>query len=307
MILTVTLNPAIDKTVFADRLVFEDRAYIVSRTESAGGRGLNASAVLHAWGADTLAIVPSGGDSGQRFQADLARLGFPYEIVPIQASIRSNLIITDRGGLTVKLNEPGAALSDQELETLATTVRKHLPGAAWLLLCGSLPPGVPSSFYRRLIAEARAHGVKTLLDTDGDVLQDGLIEAPAVVTPNRQEAATLLNRSLITRQHFRAAAQRIREMGAESVILSLGSRGAIGAVDGDLFEAIPPRVDAVCPIGAGDAMNAAFAWAMTQKHDFADAVKWAVAAGTASATLPGLQFASLDQARELYRFIDLKG
>lgn len=306
MILTLTLNPAIDRTVTADRLVFEDRAYILSKGESAGGRGLNASAVLHSFGAATLAILPAGGDTRGRFEADLAQLGLPYELVPISASVRTNLIITDRQGLTVKLNEPGPPMTAEELERVEETVRRYLPSATWLLLCGSLPPGVAPEAYSRLIRAAKQAGVKTLLDTDGDVLQDCLLEGPTAVTPNRQEASALLNKALITGQHFRSAAQRILGMGAESVILSLGSRGAIGARGSDLVETIAPRVDSVCPIGAGDALNAAFTWAMTQRDDFADAIRWGVAAGTASARLPGMQFANLEQTTEIYTKVQLR-
>jgi len=306
LILTVTLNPALDETVFADRLVFEDRTYITSRRESAGGRGLHASAVLHAWGAPTLALVPSGGETGARFEEDLALRGFPYEVVPIASSIRRNLIITDQQGMTVKLNEPGSALTEEELLRIEEATRKYLPQAGWLLLCGSLPPGVQAAFYRRLIQAAREHGVSTLVDTDGEILQDALLEKPTAVTPNRQEAASLLNKALITRQHFRGAAQRMLQMGASIAIVSLGNRGAVGARDSRVVEANPPPVDAVCPIGAGDAMNAAFAWAMTRADDFPDALRWAVAAGTASACLPGLQFASLDQTREMYERVELR-
>ena len=111
MILTVTLNPAIDLTYGVDRLAFEDRSYINSKVEAAGGRGINAARVLTALGAETLAMMPSGGASRQRFETDLARLGFRYETVPIQQSIRTNLIVTDKQGLTVKLNERGPLIS----------------------------------------------------------------------------------------------------------------------------------------------------------------------------------------------------
>jgi 1-phosphofructokinase family hexose kinase len=300
LILTLTVNPAIDRTITADRLVFEDRAHILARSESAGGRGINSSLVLQRFGARTLAILPSGGDSGPRFEADLSRLGIPSEIVPIAAAVRSNLILTDRQGLTIKLNEPGPVITVEEQGRLLEAVRRHLPGASWLMLCGSLPPGVPAEFYRVLIRAAHEHGVKTLLDTDGEVLQDALLERPTVVTPNRQEAQALLNKSLITRQHYRSAAQRMLEMGAQSVVLSLGSRGAFGAREGLTVEAVPPRVDSVSPIGAGDALNAAFVWAMARGCDFADAVRWGVAAGTASACLPGIEFAGLEETRAMW-------
>jgi 1-phosphofructokinase family hexose kinase len=306
LFLTLTLNPAIDKTVSVDRLVFEDRAYILSSGEEAGGRGLNASRLLHSYGVPTLAIAPSGGDAGGRLRQYLACSGYRFELVPIQRSIRTNLIVTDRQGLTVKLNEPGPQISQEELANLEQAVVSHLEGASWLLLCGSLPPGVPADSYRRLIREAKRLGVRTLVDSDAEVLQDALLDGPTAVTPNQHEAARLLNKGLITRQHIRNAAQRILAMGAESVILSLGSRGALAARDGLIVEAVPPTIDAVCPIGAGDALNAAFAWAMSQSDDFADAVRWAVAAGTASARLPGMAFAPLEPTREIYNKTEIR-
>ena len=306
MFVTVTLNPAIDRTVFVDRLVFEDRAYIESTTEAAGGRGVNSSLVLHSFGEPTLAILPSGGASGTCLEQYLSGCGFPYEAVPISSPVRTNLIITDKQGLTVKLNEPGPFISAGEIEHFKETVRQRLTGASWLLLCGSLPPGVPVRIYRDLIVEAKQHGVRTLLDTDGEPLQHGLEAGPTVVTPNQQEATRLLNKSLITRQHFRNAAQRILGMGAELVILSLGSRGAIAARPGEAFEITPPRVDAVCPIGAGDALNAAFVWSLTRDGDFPTAARWAVAAGSASAQLPGLQFADLTRTRRLFDSVEVR-
>jgi 1-phosphofructokinase family hexose kinase len=306
LVVTVTVNPAIDSTVLADRLAFEDRGYILRRDEHAGGRGLNASLVLHSFGVPTLALVTSGGVSGQRFSHSLAQLGFPYETVPIEGNLRTNLILTDRQGLTIKLNEPGPILSPDELARLEAAVKRHLPGAQWLLLCGSLPPGVPHNYYCCLIQAAHQLGVKVLLDTDGDVLQFGLEQRPTLVTPNQQEAARLLNRALITRQHFRTAVQRILDLGAQSVILSLGSRGAIAAKGAQIVEVVPPRVAAVSPIGAGDALNAAFVWASLNGSDFFDAVRWGVAAGTASARLPGMQFATIAQTEQIYQQVELR-
>ncbi len=268
MILTLTINPAIDHNVIADRLVFEDRAYILSTSETAGGRGINASCVINSFGGETLAISTCGGRSGDRFRQFLCGCGFPAEVVPIENEIRTNLTITDRQGLTVKLNQPGPPLTKQELDRLYAAVENRLAGASWLMICGSLPPGVPPGFYSKLVRLARDHGVKTLLDTDGEALMEGVEAGPTVVAPNQQEAERLLNTALITRGHFLHAAERIRKMGPEFVILSLGSRGAVGATDRRVFEVVPPRVDAVCPIGAGDALAAAFVWAMDAKPGF---------------------------------------
>jgi len=306
LIVTVTLNPAIDRTISVDRLAFEDRAYIDSRGESPGGRGINAACVIHSFGGKALAIITSGGPTGERLQELLSCCGFPVMVVPIQKESRTNLTITDRHGLTVNLNEAGPQMEKAEITRLEKVVREKLDGAAWLMLAGSLPPGVPQNFYARLIVKAREKKVKTLLDADGEALRHGIEAGPTVVSPNQQEAERLLSRALLTRGHFLEALARIRQMGAESVVLSLASRGAVGSFGNRTIEAIPPRVDAVSPIGSGDALAAAFLWAMERKSDPADALRWGVATGTASTLLPGLRFASREQAEKIYQHVEVR-
>ena len=306
MIVTLTINPAIDRIVSIDRLAFEDRAYINSSRESAGGRGINASSVIHSFGGETLAVLISGGDSGKRLEGLLAKCGYRIAVVPVQNEIRTNLTITDKHGLTVNLNETGPQLAKAEVARVERVVRDTLDHASWLMICGSIPPGVPPAFYGKLISMARHKKVKTLLHADGDALREGIAARPTVVSPNQQEAGRLLGQTLLTRTHYLEAAERIRQLGADSVVLTLGSRGAVGAFGDGLMEALPPRIDAVCPIGAGDALMAAYAWARERRTSVADALRWGVAAGTASARLPGMSFASLAQAREIYRQVEVR-
>jgi len=306
LIVTLTINPAIDRILSVDRLAFEDRSYVNSTRESAGGRGINASAVLHTFGAETTAVFPSGGASGKRLESLLSDCGFLIAVVPIHNPIRTNLTVTDKHGLTVNLNETGPAFNKAEVARVERVVKERLEHATWLMVCGSLPPGVPSSLYAKLITMARERKVKTLLHADGQALREGIEAKPTVVTPNQQEAERLLGRTLLTRTHGLEAAELIRHMGPEMVVLSLGSRGAIGAFADGLVEAIPPRVDAVCPIGAGDALSAAYIWSMTRKANAAEALRWGVAAGTASSRLPGMGFASLEQTREIYRQVEVR-
>ena len=166
MIVTVTINPAVDRNVSADRLVFEDRAYILSRGESAGGRGINASNVIHSFGGETLAIVTSGGKNGKKFEELLATSSFPVEVVRIRQEIRTNFTISDKHGLTIKLNERGPAMDKAELDRVEKAVRAKLPQAKYLMVCGSLPPGVAPAFYSRLVQAAAKQKVPVLLDTD---------------------------------------------------------------------------------------------------------------------------------------------
>jgi 1-phosphofructokinase family hexose kinase len=306
LILTLTINPAIDRNVMTDRLAFEDRSYILAHSESAGGRGLNAAKVIHSFGGQTLAIVTSGGESSARFEELLAQTGLPVEIVRIKQEIRSNLTISDKNGLTVKLNEVGPHIEKGELAAIEKAVGKRLSKASWLMICGSIPPGVDSHFYYQLVELAASKRVQTLLDTDGDALLQGIEAHPTVVMPNQQEAERLLNRALITRPQFFDAVERIHTMGADKVVLSLGARGAVAKFSGGLFEVMPPRVDSVCPIGSGDALSAAFTWACDVGKEFVDAVRWGVAAGTASARLPGINFADLAQTTEIYKQVEVR-
>ncbi len=302
------MNPAIDRNVTVDKLVFDDRAYILSSHETAGGRGLNASCVVHSFGMETVAVAISGGPAGKRLEQLLGE-GCTYtpEVVRVRNEIRKNFTIADRSGLAVKLNEEGPELSASELQRVEKAVKTHLKQARWLMLCGSLPPGVPADFYARLVHRANRDGVPVLVDADGQALEAALAERPTVVTPNQQEAERLLDRALLTRGHFLEAVNHIRAMGARAVVLSLGSRGATAARENEgPIEVVPPRVDALCPIGAGDALAAAFAWAMALKDDFADAVRWGVAAGSASARLPGVSFATLEQTRSVYERVEVR-
>jgi 1-phosphofructokinase family hexose kinase len=306
LILTLTINPAIDRTIISDRLAFEDRGYILSRGEVAGGRGVNASQVIHAFGGKTLALLTSGGEIGKRMEHFLGEMGFPFEVVRVQAEGRANLTISDKQGLTIKLNEIGAPLEEKEVKAVGDLVEARLKKATWLMICGSTQPGVPPHFYSEIIALAKSRGVRTLLDTDGDALSHALEARPSVISPNQQEAERLLGRAIITRSQSLEAVKRIHDMGPESVILSLGSRGALASSSDGILEALPPRVEALCPIGAGDALAAAFVWAVEKKKPFADAVRWAVAAGTATAALPGMSFPTLEQTRAIYKQVEVR-
>lgn len=300
-ILTLTVNPALDRIITVDRLVFDDRAYIESTTEAAGGRGINAARVLTTFGSETVAITTSGGTNGRNFEKHLAEDKFATEIVKIRNDLRINLTISDRKGLSIKLNEVGPAISTAEQARIIQAAGKLLANASWLMLCGSAPPGVDFHFYTKLIELAGKQGVQTLLDTDGDALLHGLEAKPTIVKPNQSEAERLLNTTLITRSQQIDAVQRMKALGPQSVVLSLGSRGVIAATSTEgILEVIPPPIDARCPIGAGDALSAAIVWSLHQGDSFSDALRWGVAAGTASAKLPGITMANLEQTKEIY-------
>lgn len=149
--------------------------------------------------------------------------------------------------------------------------------------------------------------MRTLLHASGEALREGIAARPSVVTPNQSEAERLLDRSLLTRAQCLQAAAEIASFGPDAVVLSLASRGAIASLSEGLFEAIPPPIEAVCPIGAGDALTAAYAWRMNKgRSTVPEALRWGVAAGTASALLPGMNYATLAETENMYRRIEVR-
>ncbi|MGH9663678.1 MAG: 1-phosphofructokinase family hexose kinase, partial [Bryobacteraceae bacterium] len=160
MIVTLTINPSLDSAVTVDRLVFEDRAYILSRSADAGGRGINASRVIHSFGGKTLALLASGGRTGSKIEKFLAESAFPSQALHIKNESRTNMTISDRQGLAIKLNEPGPPISPEELKQFYKLLEAVIGKASWLMICGSIPPGVPPHFYCELITLARSRHVK---------------------------------------------------------------------------------------------------------------------------------------------------
>lgn len=306
MILTLTLNPAVDLTITTNRIVYDDRTFIRSETEHAGGKGINAAQVIYAYGGEVHAIAPIGGDRGQRFAQLVAASQIPVTLIPVSGETRRNFAITDDQGLMVKLDQPGATLSDGELQRIEDAVREHLPRASWLMLNGSVPPKAPPDFYARLIRVAREHGVSTTLDSSAEALRLGLEARPSLAKPNRPEAERLLDRTILSESQAAAAARDIQKMGAERVVLSMGSQGAIGAWEEGLIRAVLPAVQTGCAIGAGDVLAAICVLGLSQGQSFPDAFRWAVAAATAAASNPGLTFAPPEQTEPMKAQIELR-
>ncbi|MEZ5364170.1 MAG: 1-phosphofructokinase family hexose kinase [Bryobacterales bacterium] len=289
MILTLTLNPAVDVSLTTDRIIYDDRSYIHTETYQAGGKGINAArAILDFGWSDVEALAPFGGVMGERFARLVRESGLPVTLVPVQGETRRNIAIVDDEGLTIKLDQRGNPLSTRELDAIEQRLREKLPDVRWLCLNGSVPPGVPDDYYANLIRLARDHGVRTLIDTSGAALAPALAAGPTLAKPNRPEAERLLGRGLLGERAALTAAQEILARGPEHVILSLGGHGAIGVWGERRIHAIPPEIESGSPIGAGDVLGAVTVGALRRGDSFEDAFLWGVAAATVAASLPGL-------------------
>ena len=225
----------------------------------------------------------------------LAETHVPRIAVPHTEPTRSNLTVVEPDGTTTKFNEPGPQLDGGEVEALVAAVGTSLAGATWLVAAGSLPRGVAPDLHARLVTEAAARGIATAVDTSGPALLAAVDAGATLVKPNTEELADAVGRPLADLGDVVAAAQELRTRGAGTVIASLGADGAV-LVDaaGALFAAAPP-VTARSTVGAGDCFLAGFLAATVNGGDRLDALRSAVAYGTAAVQLPGTTVPGPDQ------------
>lgn len=305
MILTLTANPSIDRTVEITapltRGAVQRATHVV---QEAGGKGVNVSRALAMSGIRTLAILP--GDDDDAVLAGLRSVSVPFHNVPIGAGLRTNTAITEPDGTTTKINEPGPELSPAQLEELLAVVVAESDGAGWLVLAGSLPPGVPPTFYTRVTAAVReAYGPSAPLvaiDSSGEPLTEAAagVPAPDLLKPNAEELSELtgIGTGDELEQDHELAAKACAVLiaaGVGAVLATLGSKGALLVTDAGAWHAVHPPVIARSTVGAGDSALAGYLLAHSAGELPEDCLRQAVAHGSAAAALPGSTVPSLDQ------------
>ncbi|MFB8118039.1 1-phosphofructokinase [Streptomyces sp. NPDC055962] len=284
MILTVTPNPSLDRTYELPGL---NRGAVLRATADRvdpGGKGVNVSRAVAAAGHRTVAVAPLGGPEGALLARLLGEHGIESAGVPIAGSTRVNITLVEPDGTLTKVNAPGPAITPAEAERLLDTVRVRSAGADWIACCGSLPRGLPPQWYAELVARGHRAGVRIALDTSGAALTAALPERPDVIKPNAQELAEAVGRPLATVGDVLEAAQELCELGARSVLASMGAVGQL-LVDPSGAYFATARVDAVrSDVGAGDASLAGF---LSTGGTGRTALRAAVAHGAAAVQLPG--------------------
>lgn len=284
MIVTVTPNPSLDRTIEVDELVRGAVHRAGPLLVDAGGKGVNVGRALAANDHKVRAVLPTGGPDGELLATLLARTGIDYVPVPIGASVRTNVSIVEPDGTTTKLNTPGPTLSRAEADALATAAVDAAGGATWAACCGSLPPGLADDYYTRLVATLRAAGCAVAVDTSGPALRAAVAAAPDLVKPNREELAELAGRHLPTLGAVVEAAEELRSRGVGAVLASLGPDGAVLVDAAGAVHAEAPVAAVRSTVGAGDATLAGFLAAGAHgRAALATALVW----GAAAAGLPG--------------------
>ncbi|MEW2089648.1 MULTISPECIES: 1-phosphofructokinase family hexose kinase [Streptomyces] len=284
MILTVTLNTALDLTYAVPALVPHSSHRVSEVTERPGGKGVNVARVLSALGHDTVVTGFAGGSTGTVLRELLVALpqGPTDALVTVAGNTRRTLAVVDRSsGDTTQLNEPGPHIGAGEWAAFLGTFGDLLPRAEAVALCGSLPPGVHVGAYAELVRLARSAGVPVLLDTGGEPLRRGIAARPDLVKPNAEELAQLTG----AREPLRAT-RDARRRGAHSVVTSLGPDGLLAVTPDGIWRAAPPAAVRGNPTGAGDSAVAGLLSALAEGLGWQDRLARAVALSTATVLAP---------------------
>lgn len=299
MIVTVTPNPSIDRTVALPTPLTRGAVHrVTSVTSQAGGKGVNVARVLTLAGIEAVAVLPAAANDPLLSALQVA--GVSYQVVPTTEPARTNLTITEPDGTTTKVNEPGGALDAAGVQALTDAVLAAADGADWVVMSGSLPPGVPTSWYGDVVALLAAKPCKVAVDTS-DAPLEALVAsldrgAPDLIKPNAEELAGVLGYSPQALEAavaqgdpepVVAAARQLIDKGIGAVLATLGAAGAVLVDANGAWMAAPPPIVPRSTVGAGDSSLAGYIRAEVGGAVPPQRLQMAVAYGSGAAALPG--------------------
>ena len=300
MIYTVTLNPALDKTVEIPGMALDTVNRVTSMRTDPGGKGINVSKVIAKLGGESCAVGILGGESGRTLLAALEREGLRTHFRFVEGQTRTNLKIIDRALHTnTDINEPGLTVSPADLDALLRDLLGMVREGDIVVLAGSLPQGAPQDTYRVWTAACREKGARVCLDADGALLAEGLKAAPYLIKPNEDELSRLVGHRLTDTDELIAEGRRLLKGGVTRVVISLGEHGALYLRGNEVLYAEGLSVPVGSTVGAGDSVVAALAYADSLGMSDEDAVRLSTATGAANVMCSGTQAAEREAVEAL--------
>jgi 6-phosphofructokinase 2 len=287
MIYTVTLNPALDRTVWVEKIYPDDANRIEREERYAGGKGIDVSKVLTTLGVENKALGLVGGFTGEELEGRLVNEGVSCDFIGIAGETRTNIIVNDMStDRQILFSDRGPKVSPYELMQIIHKIEK-LDKPDVVIISGSLPVGVHPEIYRKTIAIAKRLGARVVLDTDGEALEASIHSFPDIIKPNIHELSRLVDEELKEVDEIVRGAQSVREKGVGIVLVSMGARGILLVGEKKRYLASPPTVTVKNVIGAGDSAVAGFVYGLATNKDLKEALIYAVAAGTATTLRSG--------------------
>lgn len=300
MIYTVTLNPALDKTVEIPGMALDTVNRITAMRTDPGGKGINVSKVIAKLGGTSVALALLGGGTGRAIADALEEMGLRCELQFVEGETRTNLKVVDPVNHTnTDLNEPGISVTPAVLDGLLDRLIGLIQPGDLVVLSGSLPKGAPGDTYYTWVARCKEAGAKVFLDADGALLAEGLRAAPDLVKPNQDELSRLVGHPLETVEALTDAAGALLADGVQKVVVSMGGKGALYVTRDTVLYAEGLKVPVGSTVGAGDSVVAALAVAETQGLSLEDTVRLSTATGAANVMCSGSQAAERSVIEEL--------
>lgn len=287
MITTVTLNAAIDKTYHVDKFIEGVVHRVHNVTSMPGGKGLNVSRVIQQVGGSTTATGFIAGKNGEFIAEALDDIQIANKFVKVNGESRLCLnILSDTTRQSTELLEPGPTVTQQHIAELSQRISELAKRSSIVAMSGSLPAGAPTSTYADLISIVKDHGALPFLDTSGEALIRGIQARPFFIKPNEDEISVLLGEPMKDELQVIKGIQQVMAQGISCVVVTLGASGSLAGYEGTCYRIEAPSVEAVNPVGCGDAFVAAMAVAFEQKHSIEDGLAYATAVATANAMTP---------------------
>lgn len=300
LIVTVTLNPALDKTVTLPMFQIGQVNRVEKMRLDPGGKGINVSKTIQALGGKSIAMGILGGAAGRYIKTCLNRAGIENDFVTVREPTRTNLKIIDPTLHTnTDINEPGAAVSGRAVNRVFESLSVKVAGGDTVVLAGKAPPGTDGRLYSEWTQRLRLRGVKVCLDADGPQLIYGAEALPEFIKPNEEEFCRLVGRKLESISEIAQAALEQNRRGIGQIMVSMGEKGALFVRGGRVKVAHGIRVPVKSTVGAGDAAVAALVLAGERGDNWLDTIRLAIAAGTAGVMCEGTETISPETVREL--------
>lgn len=295
MILTLTLNPAIDKTLSLETFQLDGMNRATSSHQDPGGKGINVSKVIAALEGESLALGFIGGSTGLYIESELMAKGIACDFIKLEAATRTNLkIFVKDTQHTIEVNEQGEAVSPASVDALINKLTQKVKPNDVCVLAGSVPAGITETFYPELIQKLKTLGATVIFDADGQLFKAGVKAAPDYIKPNRKELEAYFERTVESIDDFITCGKHFLSLGVKNVIFSLGSEGSFFMNDHEIIRVNPLKVEAHSSVGAGDAFVGALAYSVHQGLSTEETLKLATATSAGAVTTKGTNPASND-------------
>ncbi len=301
-IVTITLNPAIDKSSSVAHVVAERKLYCKAPRFEPGGGGVNVSRAINKLGGESLLLYPAGGLTEKRLQELMDEEGLNHRPFPIEGMNRESLVILEEStGQQYRFGMPGPPLRKEEWETFIRELASMEPSPDYVVASGSLPPGAPRDFYARVARVGKKRGGKVIIDVSGEALDAALREGVFLLKPNVREFRELVGNEIKEESQIKAAARKMVESDrCEVLVISLGAAGALVVSEKFAEHILPPTVPIISKVGAGDSMVAGIVLSLARGNPLRESVLFGVAAGTAAVMTPGTELCRREDAERLY-------